>query len=1217
MSFDGKDFLAAAFLDIVRRLSFTLRRMNMFLKRLETVGFKSFAERIQMEFVSGVTAVVGPNGSGKSNIIDAVRWVLGEQSARSLRGKKMEDIIFQGSDTRNALNFAEVSLVLNNDAQELPIDFHEVNITRRVYRSGESEFFINKQSCRLKDIVDLFMDTGLGRESFSIIGQGKIDEILSSKAEERRAIFEEAAGVLKYKQRKNQAKFKLTETEDNLDRVEDIIYEIQQQIEPLKKQATIARKYQEKKSDLKEIEIALLVTEIEQLHSKWKHLLDEIEKEKLLSVEKQTSIQKREAMLTEEREKIQQLDHEINSLQNELVTITEQLEQFEGKRNVLKERFKHLSENKQKLTQEKTHKMERILQSEQLVSEEKNKLSGVNETIIQVTGEINEIETQLTKGLDVIKEEIEDLKSEYIEQLNEQAVLQNDLKTLERQLEQTTDKTKDESIHHERLMAQEQDLIERQNQSEKIIASLIQKVTDTEIEIEQLKSRVLNGRTNLEEMQKKLYEGNEQIAKIISRKEMLEEMKDSFQGFFYGVKEILKASKENKLANIHGAVIDLIDVPTDYTTAIDTILGAQAQYVVVPDDEVARSVIHWLKRENKGRATFLPLESIEARQVPPFIVSQLNQQHGFIGIASSLVKVEPKYQKVTEHLMGNVILAEDLQVANHLARITNRKYRVVTLEGDIVYPGGTMSGGAKKKANQSLFTRDKEITQLTEKLGKFTTRRDSFIKKIDAQREMIGKQETHYSTLEENLKHVKEEVEGEQATHNDIALKLQYVTDELTTYRINKEEEKEHAHNLHAELKDIRRNLDNVTNKIKETEHLIEERTSEETDIQTNKRNLEKRLHGLQVRLAELEERKKNVTERKHTLSKELKEHQEDLKQITAQLNELFELEQSENKENELIETIVSHRDKRAEVVQKIDEKRDERTQKVQRSDDEEREIRQLYKLHEQFVRNIQEKEVQANRLDVSLENHLSLLQTEYTMTYEKAAQQYDKVDDIRAASQEVKAIKQAIKLLGTVNLGSIEEYERLSERYVFLDEQKQDLVEAKETLYSVIQEMDKEMTSRFSAMFTEIQGAFTDVFKQLFGGGHAELTLTDPNNILETGIEIVARPPGKKLKTLGLLSGGERALTAIALLFAILRARPVPFCILDEVDAALDESNVIRFGNYLKTFSEETQFIVITHRQGTMEEADALYGVTMQESGVSRLVSVRLEDTSDLVKAT
>ncbi|MEI3606670.1 chromosome segregation protein SMC [Pseudogracilibacillus sp. SE30717A] len=1189
----------------------------MFLKRLETVGFKSFAERIQVEFVSGVTAVVGPNGSGKSNIIDAVRWVLGEQSARSLRGKKMEDIIFQGSDTRNALNFAEVSLVLNNDGEKLPIDFHEVNITRRVYRSGESEFFINKQSCRLKDIVDLFMDTGLGRESFSIIGQGKIDEILSSKAEERRAIFEEAAGVLKYKQRKNQAKFKLTETEDNLDRVEDIIHEIEQQIEPLKKQASVAKEYKAKKADLKKNEIALLVTEIEQLHSKWKLLLEEIEKEKLLEVEKKTAIQKREAELTEERQKIQQLDNEITSLQNELVVVTEQLEQFEGKRNVLKERFKHLSENKQKLIQEKTLKMERINEIEQHIQQEKTVLAEVNNTIMKATDEIQQIESNLYEGLDEIKEEIEDLKSDYIEHLNKQAVLQSDLNTIKRQLETAENKTKDESVDYERLQKQEQTLITSLHQSETNITSLIDKITVTEKEIEHVKHQVLTSRTTFEEMQKRLYEGNEQIAKIISRKEMLEEMKDSFQGFFYGVKEILKASKEDVLTEIHGAVVDLIDVPTDYMTAIDTILGAQAQYIVVPNDEVARNVIHWLKKENKGRATFLPLESIEARQIPASICTQLDKQQGFIGIASNLVKVEPEFQKVVEHLMGNVILATDLQCANQLARLTNRKFRVVTLEGDVVYPGGSMSGGAKRKANQSLFTREKEITLLTEKLEQFTKRKESFMKEIDVQREMIADDEANITTLEAKLKKLKEDLEGEQARHNDIAIKCQSITDELASYRISKEQEKEYTSNLHVNLKEIQQKLETVNNQIKATEQRIEKRTAEEKNIEDNKRNLETRLHELQVKLAELEERKKSVEDRIHNFSNQLSEHRDELEQIDAQLNELDELEQSENKENDLMQRILLQREKREETTQMIDNKRVERDQKVQLSEDEEREIRQIYKLHEDFVRKVQDKEVQANRLDVSLENHLSLLQTEYTMTYEKAAQQYEKVQDVQVASQQVKAIKQEIKQLGTVNLGSIEEYERLSERYVFLSEQKQDLVEAKETLYSVIQEMDKEMTSRFTGMFTEIQTAFTDVFKQLFGGGHAELTLTDPDNILETGIEIVARPPGKKLRTLGLLSGGERALTAIALLFAILRARPVPFCILDEVDAALDEANVARFGSYLKTFSKDTQFIVITHRQGTMEEADALYGVTMQESGVSRLVSVKLEDTSDLVKAT
>lgn len=1189
----------------------------MFLKRLETVGFKSFAERTEVEFVPGVTAVVGPNGSGKSNIIDAVRWVLGEQSARSLRGKKMEDIIFQGSDTRNPLNFAEVSLILNNADQALPIDYNEVNITRRVYRSGESEFFINKQPCRLKDIVDLFMDTGLGRESFSIIGQGRIDEILSSKAEERRAIFEEAAGVLKYKQRKNQAKFKLTETEGNLDRVEDIIHEIKQQIEPLKEQAAIAIKYKEKKAALKKAEISMLITEIEQLHSKWKHLLAEIEEKKLEEIEKKTEIQKKEAELTADRHRIEELDHDIAKLQNELVTIAEHMEQYEGKRNVLKERLKHLKENKQKLLKEKEAKKDRIVLTENELEEERKQHAAAEGAIENARAEMAELENELAFGIEEVEEQIENIKSDYIEYLNERAVLQNEKQSIESQITQAKANVKDGSLDYREHIEREEKLSKRFNDIEAAILSLKNRIEEKENELGQEKQSVTTERTKYESMQQTLYEGNEQLAKLSSRKEMLEEMKESFQGYFYGVKEILQAKKADRLTNIYGAVVDLIEVPARYMTAIDTILGAQSQYIVVPDDEAARNIIHWLKRENKGRATFLPLASIARRSIPDRLIAQLKKQEGYVGIASDLAAAKNGFQKVAEHLMGNVIIAKELHHANQIARVTNRRYRVVTLEGDVVFPGGSMSGGAKRKAKQSLFTREKEIAQISENLERSMARRDTFFRKMERQKDAIAEKEKAVAEKEQQLQVLQESLEEEQSLRNEVAIKLHQATDELAMHRLSEQESKENALKLHGELEIVQDKLQNIDAKIKRADESVETLTERRAKIKRNEEKTEKRLHELQIKTAEWEERRKHHQARIDSLKEELLEYKTESEYVDEQLKELFALEDSASTEEELNKKIDLFQEKRRGTELAIEAKRRERATAFKRTEDEERETKQLHKLHEAFAQGIQEKEVQANRLDVTLENHLTFLQSEYTITFEKAKQDYEKVADLKAAAEQVKKIKQSIKQLGTVNLGAIEEHERLSERYSFLLEQKQDLVEAKKTLYDVIEEMDQEMSERFTGMFTEIQSAFTKVFKQLFGGGHAELKLTDPGNILETGIEIVARPPGKKLRTLELLSGGERALTAIALLFAILRARPVPFCILDEVDAALDEANVVRFGNYLQRFSGQTQFIVITHRKGTMEEANALYGVTMQESGVSRLVSVRLEDTEELIEAT
>lgn len=1189
----------------------------MFLKRLESVGFKSFAERINIEFVSGVTAVVGPNGSGKSNIIDAMRWVMGEQSAKSLRGQKMEDIIFQGSETRNALNFAEVSLVLNNEQAKLPIDYQEVNVTRRVYRSGESEFFINKQACRLKDIVELFMDTGLGRESFSIIGQGKIDDILSSKAEERRAVFEEAAGVLKYKQRKNKAEYKLLETADNLDRVNDIIHEINQQLEPLSKQVEVAKLYKERKATLKKVEVSLFVTEINGLHTRWRTLLRTIEQDQLQEIKEKTRLQEKEAAVEKERQLLQQVDGEISTLQQNLLTMTERIEQFEGERNLYKERFNHMQENKQKLqTDEHSLKNQQTQLYEQL-EEEQALLTEMKRIIEQLTIRMNRLKKQLTHGVETMEEEVENLKSDYIEYLNEQAVLQNEQQSVDRRLQQVTDKQQQHVDNFEQSFATKSDSSAEKKRLETELQQAIDVVKELENNIVQTKELLLKERNVYDEMQRKLYAGNEQIARLVSRKEMLEEMKDSFQGFFYGVKEILQASKKGHLQHIHGAVLDVMEVPTDYMTAIDTVLGAQAQYIVVPNDEIARATIQWLKQENKGRATFLPLQSIESRKIPPTIVQEINMYEGFIGVASDLVQTDDMFQVVVNHLLGNVIVTDSLQSANHIARKTNRRFRVVTFDGDMVYPGGSMSGGAKRKNNQSLFTREKELQVLVEKIEQFTTRANTFTSEVSNKKNAIDQLDQQLEDLEVQLQQSQQGVQQLKDVYNTFMMQWKSRQDELTTYELTLTQLTEEKDHLAIQQADLTTKRAKISKTIKETEDKIEQLTKEIQQMQADERQIEQQIHELEIQIAEKNERKSNHESKVANLHEQINHNERNYQDIAKQLQSILTQEKEVRSKEQLADEIVLLRDKRQAVEQQLEKQRARRIELTRKTEDEEREIKALYQVHEEIAKQLQTKEVQANRLDVALENQLQTLQSEYMMTYEKAANLYPSVPDVQKAKEEVKTIKYSIERLGTVNLGAIEEYERLNERHQFLVEQQSDLIEAKKTLYDVIEEMDTEMTERFMTVFTDIKSAFTDVFKKLFGGGHAELSLTDPNNLLETGIEIVARPPGKKLKTLGLLSGGERALTAIALLFAILRVRPVPFCILDEVDAALDEANVERFANYLQAFSQDTQFIVITHRNGTMEEADALYGVTMQESGVSRLVSVKLEETDDLVQAT
>lgn len=1188
----------------------------MYLKKLDTVGFKSFAERISIEFVPGVTAVVGPNGSGKSNITDAIRWVLGEQSAKSLRGSKMEDIIFQGSDSRKALNVAEVTLVLDNQDKAVALDYDQISVTRRVYRSGESEFYINKQSCRLKDIIDLFMDSGLGREAFSIISQGKVEEILSSKAEERRSIFEEAAGVLKYKQRKRKSEYKLAETAENLNRVEDIIHEIESQIQPLEEQKNTAKKYLELKDILKEKEISFLVAEIEELHSKWKKLQQDIQQDKDKELELNMSLDKKEAWIEEQKQLNQKLDETIENLQGELLLSTEQLEKFEGKKQLFSERTKHFSENKQTLMKQKQETVLRLEKiEEELATEEKEFQILENERKISKKT-IKELENKQERSRETIFEQIEELKSVYIEYLNEQAAVRNEIQSNERQLSQISGKNETQEVKLQDTLHLRENLVKEKNTAEIKLKEQHQSHSDKEKYIRHLKSNLEGERKLFQELQTKLFEGYQYIEKMKSRKEMLEEMKEDFQGFFYGVKAILKAREEKILTNIDGAVIELVDVPKAYITAIEMVLGGQAQHIVVQDEAAARTGISWLKKTNNGRATFLPLRTIQERFVPQNILQKAEEHDGFIGIAANLVETEANYRRAVNHLMGHVLIAESLKDANEIAALTGRRYRIVTLDGDIVNPGGAMSGGAAKKSNQSLFTREKDLEEIKEKLINYEQRANGFATKVNQQKE---KMEATAESLEkeENAIIVEQRLLQEVQTENhEIEMKLKSLNDSLSVYDKEDEQYKEDIQYLNDRNTELENELHAIKNELTKTQEKIDKLTIEQSLFKENQEKLQEMIHENKLTLAKQEERYLSQNDEVKRLTEQLRITSDSLKEYTDRLEELIEFASENETEEEIDHMIEKEKENKSQLTIQIQERRTERSHRTKEINDEERELREENKQHQAFISSIQQKEVEVNRLDVDLENRLNHLQTEYTITFEKARQVYKKAENIKESKAEVQELKQRISNLGTVNLGAIDEYERVSERYGFLTKQQTDLITAKDTLYNVIAELDEEMKIRFETTFNAIKDEFTIVFKELFGGGRAELKLTDPTNILDTGVDIIAQPPGKKSQHLGLLSGGERALTAIALLFAILRVRPVPFCILDEVEAALDEANVTRFAKYVKLYSKETQFIVITHRKGTMEQADVLYGVTMQESGVSRLVSVKLEETADLIES-
>ncbi|MED3996442.1 chromosome segregation protein SMC [Peribacillus frigoritolerans] len=1186
----------------------------MFLKRLDVVGFKSFAEKISIDFVPGVTAVVGPNGSGKSNVTDAVRWVLGEQSAKSLRGAKMEDIIFSGSDTRKALNFAEVSLTLDNETNSLPIDFHEVSVTRRVYRSGESEFFINNQGCRLKDIIDLFMDSGLGREAFSIISQGKVEEILSSKAEERRVIFEEAAGVLKYKTRKRKAESKLTETQDNLNRVHDILHELEGQVEPLKIQSSLAKEFLAKKDELEQIEVALTVYEIEELYEKWEKLSQELEKHNEMEQQMAGQLQDREAHLKKLRDSLATLETSINGLQEILLNASEELEKLEGRKEVLKERKKNAAQNKSQLEKaivEGEAAVERLsLQKER----ETEILHALNLEVKGISETLHEKQKSLGLFNSDIEAVIEAKKSDYIEWLNKQASAKNEKQYLLQQLAQQEHKNAKLDMENEKFLTERMDITAKKMEYSQMMDNMTKQLEEHVTYFRNQQNKLNAAKDTYQKQETTLYKAYQFLQQAKSRKELLEEMEDDYAGFFQGVKEVLKAKET--LRGIEGAVAELIKVPKEYETAIETALGGAMQHVVVEREEHAREAISFLKKNRYGRATFLPLSVIKAREISANQLSMLKSHSAFVGTGSSLIQYDDRHAAIAENLLGTVIITTDLKGANDLAKMMQHRFRFVTLEGDIVNPGGSMTGGALKQKTTSLLSRKTELEELQQKLAAMEVKTNQLEKQVKQLKVDVGVQE---QTLEqtrktgERLRLQEQTLKGEL---REVELQERNVNERLHLYDLDKNSYLEEQQQKTARLEELEELLESCKSEIDGLDRLISEMTEQKQSQQSSKESLAEETNELRVMLAskrgQLQNQKEKMERIESDLSKEssrLAENKDDLGLLTNEMTDSSSGEES-------LEDMAQQKllDKNG-AIEGITIKKQEKNELLMEVETLELSLKEENRLYRGIVEVMKDEEVKLTRLDVELENRLDHLREEYTLSFEGAKEQYPLMMPADEAQKRVKLIKLAIEELGTVNLGAIDEYARVAERYEFLLSQKEDLQQAKDTLFQVIDEMDDEMKRRFADTFYSIRKEFEQVFKALFGGGRAELKLTNPDDLLNTGVDIIAQPPGKKLQNLSLLSGGERALTAIALLFSILKVRPVPFCILDEVEAALDEANVVRFSQFLRKFSRETQFIVITHRKGTMEEADVLYGITMQESGVSKLVSVRMEESENFME--
>ncbi|MDZ5711690.1 chromosome segregation protein SMC [Jeotgalibacillus haloalkalitolerans] len=1181
----------------------------MYVKQLEVLGFKSFAEKVQIDFVPGVTAVVGPNGSGKSNITEAIRWVLGEQSAKSLRGGKMEDVIFSGSDSRKQLNFAEVSLVLDNTDGALPLDYAEVSVTRRVFRTGDSEYLLNGSACRLKDITELFIDSGLGKEAFSIIGQGRVDQILNSKPEERRVILEEAAGVLKYKGRRKKADQRLDETQDNLYRVQDILHELSAQVEPLKQQASLAREYLAYKDDLKKTESGLLAYEAEEMTAEWESKEAELIRVKEHEQKLRLKLDEDDEALNAKQKERSVCEKSIEELQSTLLTVTKEAEQLEGRRQVLIERQKNADQNEDQLKQKVKDLNDQLIKVTERITQKEQVAEEVKKDIAQIKKQIAETDSVLGTSIDQIEQDLERAKNDYFETLNNKTTIQNELNYLNQQRDQEHKRAEKLTGTNARYIEEREKWNEKHEKLNAKAEEITDELTATAADYKTAVKKRDDIRAELADLEKNLYKAYQFVSEAKSRKSMLESMEEEFSGFYQGVKEVLK-NRGGKLKGIEGAVAELIDVPKEYETAVETALGASMQSIVTGNEADARQAIQFLKQSRAGRATFLPMSVIKSRTLPESLITRASEHDDFISAASDLVAFDSKYKQVIENLLGHVVVVKSLKGANELAKILQYRYRIVTLEGDIVNPGGSMSGGSQAKKTSSIFSRKNELDQLSSQIPNYEETAVKLEQKVQSLKNQAAEFEHEMDTHRMKGEQLRVKEAELKADLREVETAIRQADEQLKLYDLEMAEFTHSKGSFEDKAVELQRHAAEAEMQLAELDQMIKNLTKQRETQQSSKDEMVEVKSGLQARLAVAEEKASQIRRElresellKTEINEKYERSKEDLKWLTE------EMSSGEGQADQLHSQIQTKQDESLALSKKLNDIKQQR----EALEIELQELTASYKessrIHHGLLEQINELKLSAGKLSSDIDYRLNKLQEEYELSFHAAKEEYPLQMEPADARSKVKLIKLSISELGHVNIGAIEEYDRVSERYEFLLDQQNDLQEAKENLLSVIEEMDAEMSRRFSDTFHQVKEHFSSVFQKLFGGGHAELKLTNPDDMLSTGIDIVAQPPGKKLQNLSLLSGGERALTAIALLFSILHVRPVPFCILDEVEAALDEANVQRFSDYLHQFSEQSQFIVITHRKGTMEGADVLYGVTMQESGVSKLVSVKLEE--------
>ncbi|WP_027107535.1 chromosome segregation protein SMC [Lacticigenium naphthae] len=1177
------------------------------LKKIELNGFKSFADKTTIDFDQGVTAIVGPNGSGKSNVIEALRWVMGEQSARNLRGGKMHDVIFSGTHARKPVNIAEVTLLLDNSDFFLPIDFEEVSISRRLHRNGESEYRLNKQPCRLKDIVDLFMDSGLGKESFSIISQGQVEAIFNSKAEDRRSIFEEAAGVLKYKQRKKAAEKKLDETQGNLDRVQDILYELEAQVDPLKEQASLANAYVGHKKELTDLDISVTVTQIEQFSLDSKELNEKISQSNKNIQQINETIRSKEEATRAIKVELHQIESNQQIVQNNYLEAVKNVERYESQKELVHYKETNAEEQIAYYDQQLVQNNQELTELINVKKEVKAKIETKNKELKKSQSLVTQLKKSLSQFDRNSQRNTETLREEYFSALQKSAALKNELNYFSKEKEQREFSLNKLQLEIEKLSQEKIKLeinLENITQHHQEITAELDELTKS---FRQISNKIQLITRDLDSDETKMYDSLRVLQQVQANEKSLQQIVNNYSGYFQGVQTVMK--QKDQVAGIIGTVADVIQVSKKYEIAIDTVLGSASQFIVMDNETHAQQAIQLLKKIKGGRATFLPLTTVSQRNISDSLLSTIKNSNGFIGVAAEVVDYDSKLQPIIKNLLGNTLIAENLQAATEISKKLQYKFRVVSLEGDLMNAGGSMTGGQNKNSSsRNLISQKNKIKQLSlqkKTLQDELEKRESSVKKLKSEKKKLEEQFNSIRTQGEE----KRLAEQKEANKKEaIEERMQQLNKQMKALRYEKGELSEDSLIAENKVGETSKEIESTLSKIKDLKQEMDLFNLETDEKEKRKMNLIDKVSQERERKIKLEQIIKNFENELNHLTKQI----EKAKNTIEDLENVKKL-RSTTKNSLSIEEIIKHLEyfkaEKENLNIQLHQMKIEKDSKEKDREQIEEAIQSLENKKENYLLEQSDLTVAYNRKDVGIDHLLVYLQEEYQVSFEEAKLAYRLKEELEIAKKKVKLIKRSIDEIGPVNLNSIDEYHKVKSRWEFLSEQQADLINAKEQLYETMGEMDAEVSQRFKKTFMDIKERFSQVFPQMFGGGKAELKLTDPEDLLSSGVEIIAQPPGKKLQQLSLLSGGERALTAISLLFSIIQVKPIPFCVLDEVEAALDEANVARFGKYLHTFETDTQFIVITHRKGTMEEADSLYGITMQEKGVSKIVSVRLQE--------